>query len=87
MSDYQIKENSGSIFKNSKKVAGDKLPDYNGTINVDGSEKQIALWLKTSDKGTKYFSVKISEPYKKNETVAPSQSNAAQEAKSDSLPF
>ena len=60
----ETKNNSGAIFKNDKKTS-EKAPDYNGKIVVDGKEKQIALWLKTSDKGTKYFSVAISEPYKK----------------------
>jgi uncharacterized protein (DUF736 family) len=61
----ETKNNSGVIFKNDKKTS-EKAPDYNGKIVVDGKEKQIALWLKTSDKGTKYFSVAISEPYKKD---------------------
>lgn len=61
----ETKNNSGAIFKNDKKTSK-KSPDYNGKIVVDGKEKQIALWLKTSDKGVKYFSVAISEPYKKD---------------------
>lgn len=59
------KLNTGAIFKNDKKTS-DNQPDYRGTANIDGKEKEIALWLKTSAKGVKYFSVSISEPYKKN---------------------
>jgi uncharacterized protein (DUF736 family) len=62
----ETKQNGGAIFKNEKKA--DTHPDYKGTINVDGQEKEIALWVKQSAKGTTYFSVKISEPYKKTET-------------------
>lgn len=62
----ETKNNSGAIFKNDKKTT-DKHPDYNGTIVVDGVEKKIALWVKESAKGTKYFSAAISEPFKKDE--------------------
>ena len=61
----ETKVNGGAIFKNEKKA--DTHPDYKGTINVDGQDKEIALWVKQSAKGTTYFSVKISEPYKKAE--------------------
>lgn len=60
------KLNWGAIFKNDKKTK-ETHPDYKGTINVDGQDKEIALWVKQSAKGTTYFSVKISEPYKKAE--------------------
>jgi uncharacterized protein (DUF736 family) len=61
------KLNKGAIFKNANKKEGDKQPDYKGTVNVDGKEKAISLWLNTSKDGVKYFSVGISEPYKKEE--------------------
>jgi uncharacterized protein (DUF736 family) len=56
------KNNSGAIFKNDKKTA-DTHPDYKGKVNVNGKDMEIALWLKDSMKGTKYFSVAFSEPY------------------------
>ena len=61
----ETKVNTGAIFKNEKKA--DTHPDYKGTINVEGKDKEIALWVKQSAKGINYFSVKISEPYKKTE--------------------
>jgi uncharacterized protein (DUF736 family) len=61
----ETKVNSGAIFKNDKKL--ENHPDYRGTINVDGQDKEIALWVKQSAKGVSYFFVKISEPYKKPE--------------------
>lgn len=78
---FEIKENQGIIFRNRKKTEGDKLPDYSGTINVDGSEKQIALWVKQGKK-EKFFSVKISEPYKKETNEQPKDQQG-----SDDLPF
>lgn len=62
----ETKQNTGAIFKNDYKKEGDKQPDYKGKINVDGKDKEIALWLSESKEGKKYFSVKISEPYKKD---------------------
>jgi uncharacterized protein (DUF736 family) len=58
--------NTGAIFKNDKKA--DNHPDYKGKINVDGVDKEIALWVKTSKDGTKnFFSAKISAPFVKDE--------------------
>ena len=59
------KLNSGAIFKNAKKT-NEKQPDYQGTVNVNGKEMQISLWVKQSQKGTSYFSVSFQEPFKKN---------------------
>lgn len=76
------KNNSGAIFKNDKKTA-ENQPDYKGKGVVDGKEVQIALWLKESKTGTKYFSAAFSEPYVKPDTAAPVQSSDD----SDGLPF
>lgn len=55
--------NTGAIFKNDKKA--DNQPDYKGKINVKGEEFEIALWVKDGKSG-KFFSAKISEPFKKD---------------------
>jgi uncharacterized protein (DUF736 family) len=60
--------NSAVIFKNNKKE-NEKHPDYRGTINVDGRELEISLWIKEGKAG-KFFSGKISEPYKKMENTS-----------------
>ena len=78
MSDYD-NTNRGAIFKNEHKKA-ENHPDYRGTINVDGKDKEISLWVKTSKAGKKFFSASIQEPY-----VAPEQSTP-QEEEGD-LPF
>lgn len=57
----ETKTNTGAIFKNDKKQGNQ--PDYRGKVNVNGKEMEIALWLKESSKGTKYFSCSFSEPY------------------------
>ena len=59
--------NTGAIFKNDNKKA-DNHPDYKGKVNVNGKEMEVALWMKTSAKGVKFFSVSFSEPFVKSET-------------------
>jgi len=59
------KLNSGAIFKNAKKT-NEKQPDYQGTVNVNGKEMQVSMWVKESQKGIKYFSVAFKEPFKKD---------------------
>jgi len=81
----ETKVNGGAIFKNDKKA--DTHPDYKGTINVDGQDKEIALWVKQSAKGTTYFSVKISEPYKKAEEQTPQGKWIKPEQVKNDLPF
>ena len=58
--------NTGAIFKNDNKKA-DNHPDYKGKVNVNGKEMEVALWMKTSAKGVKFFSVSFSEPFVKGE--------------------
>ncbi len=77
-----IKENKGIIFKNTKKT-NENQPDYRGEINVDGVKKEIALWVKKGEKGS-FFSVGISEPYRKEE---PDTVPAKMEEQTDDLPF
>jgi hypothetical protein len=55
--------NSVVIFKNNKKEK-DTHPDYRGTVNVEGKEYEISLWIKDGKAG-KFFSGKIKEPFKK----------------------
>jgi hypothetical protein len=51
--------NRVAIFKNEKRD-GDKDPEYTGTVNVDGADYFIDLWVKESSKtGKKFFSGKI----------------------------
>lgn len=87
-----LKQNTGSIFRNSYKKEGDKQPEYKGKINVNGEEWEIALWLAESKDGkTKYFSAAISEPWKKDVPAAVNDYVDSKLAKQvpdgDDLPF
>jgi uncharacterized protein (DUF736 family) len=79
MSNYD-NTNRGAIFKNEQKTGSQ--PDYRGTINVDGVDKQISLWVKDSKAGKKFFSVQISDPYQPQQ-----QAPAQQQEKQDDLPW
>jgi len=67
MAEYDNK-NTFVLFKNDKQ-GNDKRPDYSGTIVLeDGTEKQLAAWIRESKKdGSKFMSGTISEPYKPKE--------------------
>jgi len=79
MSEYD-NTNRGAIFKNEYKKS-ENHPDYRGTINVDGVDKEISLWVKKSKAGKNFFSASIQEPY-----VKPAQSEATAQEEDD-FPF
>ena len=54
---YTPKPNSGSLFKNTRKVS-ESHPDYTGTIMVNGKEHWLSAWVKEGKAG-KFFSVSI----------------------------
>ena len=57
---------TGALFKNKNRTT-DKHPEYKGTINVGGKDYDIAAWVRESKKdGSKFFSIKVSEPYQKS---------------------
>jgi len=76
---YEHKNGNGSLFKNTNKTS-ENQPDYSGTIKLqDGTNQQIAAWVKEGAKG-KFFSIKLSDPYVKPETAQVAET-------SDDLPF
>ena len=66
---YEIKNNSGSIFRNEN--ATGNQPTYRGKVKVNNIEMDISLWVKESAKGTKYFSASFQEPFVKPITTEP----------------
>ena len=71
---YEHKNGNGSLFKNQYKKS-DAQPDYQGTIKLpDGTDQQIAAWVKDGTKG-KYFSLKLSAPYVKDEAKVSTEDN------------
>ena len=70
MAAYEMRDNSGSLFKNQDKKA-ENHPDYRGNCMVNGKVMDFAAWLKTSAKGEKFMSFKFSEPFVKTQKVEP----------------
>lgn len=79
---YEPKDGQATLFKNAKKKDGDNLPEYRGEIMLNGEVKEIAFWVKTSEKGNKWMSGKVSDKFVPNTDNPP----ATSEPESD-LPF
>jgi hypothetical protein len=59
MADQYDNKNRGSLFKNDRKEL-DTHPDYNGSINIEGTDYWLNGWLKESKKdGKKFFSLSV----------------------------
>jgi hypothetical protein len=53
---YEMKENSGSMFVNTKKEK-DTHPDRNGTALIGGVEYYVSGWIKETKSGDKWLSL------------------------------
>ena len=58
MSEYQQRENSGALFKNESKEQPNHC-DYQGSINVAGTDYWINAWLKKSKNGKNFMSLSV----------------------------
>jgi hypothetical protein len=58
---YELRDGTGTIFKNKFKEEGDNKPDYKGEVMWRGEKIEIAHWVKQGQNG-KFFSVKLQEP-------------------------
>ena len=68
----------GVLFKNDRKEAGDKKPEYTGSLNVDGVEFFLDAWLKVGKSGAKFMSVSVKRKDKQTAPAdKPAQSRAA----------
>lgn len=86
-SNFQIKPNTGSLFKNDRKDK-DTSPDYKGTVNIDGREMYIRAWLKTSKKGIKFMSLSFTPKQAQGQGRQPErQNNWHAQASEDEVPF
>lgn len=77
MSTFQQMPNSGSLFRNERKVT-DKHPDYTGSILVEGKEFWISGWIKKSAAGKTFMSLAVN-PKEPREPLPPRDD--------DDLPF
>lgn len=82
MTDYD-NTNSGVLFKNDKD-GNEKRPDYTGEINVDGKDLRLAAWIKTSAKGNKFMSLRVSEKEERRDSQPVSNTD---DFDSEEVPF
>jgi hypothetical protein len=55
---YEMKDNSGSLFKNDRKET-DSHPDYKGSALIGGVEHWLDAWINTAKDGSKYMALKM----------------------------
>ena len=67
MSNYEKRDNSGTLFRNDRKQQ-DSHSDYNGTIIVDGKEYFLNAWVKEGAKG-KFFSLSVKPKGQRSEEI------------------
>ena len=85
MSDYQMKENTGSLFSNKENKKTDKHPDYTGKALVDGKVKNLSAWINTAkSSGKQYMSLKFDDFKPKSDTGHTFESTTSETA---NIPF
>lgn len=52
--------NRGVLFKNTRKTKPNH-PDYQGTINVKGTEYRLSAWIKVSKNSVRFLSLSLSD--------------------------
>ena len=67
---YELRDGSGTIFKNKYHEDGDNKPHYRGEVMWRGEKIEVALWVKDGQNG-KFFSAKLQEPREKAAQPAP----------------
>jgi len=79
--------NKGVLFKNDKKET-DKHPDYQGSININGTEHFLSAWINKSKAGNSYMSLSIGS-VKENQGGGekPQEEKKPDEFFDDSIPF
>lgn len=56
MSDFQQRDNSGSLFTNQRKVK-DTHPDFNGSVMIGGVKYFVSGWKKVARTGKTFISM------------------------------
>jgi hypothetical protein len=62
MAEYEMKDNTFSLFRNEKKEK-ETQPDYSGDIMWKGEKLRLSAWLNETKAGKKYIKGTVSEPY------------------------
>ncbi len=90
---YEIRPESGTLFRNTSKVDAmkkgngnaQKWPDYRGKCMVNGTLMEMSGWMKTSKAGTAFMSIAFRTP--RDEFDQRPESEQPQPPAEDNLPF
>lgn len=83
MADFELKENTGVLFKNKFKEK-DTHADYTGTVNINGKLYYESAWINESKAGEKYFRRSF-RPVE--DAPAPEKKSGPMDGLKDDLPF
>lgn len=89
-SDYEVRDNSGTLWKNNHKTDGDNKPNMTGKIRVEGKDFYISAWTKTSQKsGERFQSLAVRPVDEQAPQAKPAQQNrnSPPPIDEDSIPF
>lgn len=84
MADYEIKDMSGSAFKNRNKRS-DRDAAYTGTVKIKGEEFWVNVWVNKDKNDQPYFKYSFKEKAPRQETR--SEAPAQRVELDDDLPF
>jgi len=80
---FEQKDNSGAVFKNTRKQ-NENSPPLTGNAMIGGIEYWINAWTKTDKNGEKWVSLAFKQ---KNPTASQVQSSSAVDLDEDLIPF
>lgn len=83
---YEKRENSGSAFKNRKKIE-ESHADYTGDCLIDGQEYWINTWVKKDKNGNPWFSHSFRKKQPRSEGQVLEQKPRTEIVIDDDLPF
>jgi hypothetical protein len=83
---YEMKELTGSLFKNDRKET-DTHPDYKGSALIGGVEHWLDAWINTAKDGSKYMSLKMKPKDQQNGNSQHPQPAAFDTDLDDDVPF
>lgn len=87
MSSYEIKNNTGSAFKNTRREK-ETHPNMTGKGMIDGKMKWISVWVKERDNGEKWLSFGFKDVETKEEADRGAKiSRPFADDLNDSIPF